>query len=141
MSRVGNDKLIKYTNKNSGRHDFQIDLGIHLISYGIGLDWIGWEMRGQITCMGMHVCLATATSTASVSTDMPLVLRMLGRREQRRHPLLSANAALTVERWNAQLPVWILGLGVVTVECVTGCRKRVIARKRRNDQINQGWAV
>jgi len=49
MSKVGEEKWSKYKNKKSGRHDFQIDLRIDLISYGIGL--IGQEMRGLITCM------------------------------------------------------------------------------------------
>jgi hypothetical protein len=33
--------LKKYRDKNQGRHDFQIDLGISLLNYGIGLDWDG----------------------------------------------------------------------------------------------------
>jgi hypothetical protein len=31
----------KYREKNEGCHDFQIDLGISLLNYGIGLDWDG----------------------------------------------------------------------------------------------------
>ena len=38
---VCNDNWTKYNNKNNGRHDFQIDLGISLLNYGIGLDWDG----------------------------------------------------------------------------------------------------
>jgi len=26
---------------NTGRHDFQIDLAIDMLNYGIGLDWVG----------------------------------------------------------------------------------------------------
>ena len=33
----------KYVNKNNGRHDFQIDLGIYLINRGIHMDWTGEE--------------------------------------------------------------------------------------------------
>ncbi len=31
----------KYRDKIQGHHDFQIDLGISLLNYGIGLDWDG----------------------------------------------------------------------------------------------------
>lgn len=37
---VGNDDWKIYTT-NTGRHDFQIDLGISLLNYGIALDWTG----------------------------------------------------------------------------------------------------
>ena len=30
-----------YTNRNNGRQDFQIDLGLAILNYGIELDWVG----------------------------------------------------------------------------------------------------
>ena len=36
---IGKKSWKKYTTKNTGRPDFQIDLGIDLLNYGIGLDW------------------------------------------------------------------------------------------------------
>ena len=43
LSRPGSNKacLNKYYSKNSGHHDFQIDLGVALLNYGIDLDWDG----------------------------------------------------------------------------------------------------
>ena len=38
---VCNTDWKRYLNKNTGRHDFQIDLGIDLLNYGISLDWKG----------------------------------------------------------------------------------------------------
>ena len=38
---IGKPEWKKYRDKNQGRHDFQIDLGISLLNYGIGLDWDG----------------------------------------------------------------------------------------------------
>jgi len=35
---IARDEWKKYTRKNIGRHDFQIDLGIALINHDIGLD-------------------------------------------------------------------------------------------------------
>ena len=40
---VINEDWKRYKSKNNGRHDFQIDLGIALLNYGIGLDWVGDE--------------------------------------------------------------------------------------------------
>ena len=34
-----------YKSKNGGRHNFQIDLGIALLNYGVGLDWDGKSER------------------------------------------------------------------------------------------------
>jgi len=39
--RIGKPEWKKYRDKNQGRHDFQIDLGISLLNYGIALDWDG----------------------------------------------------------------------------------------------------
>ena len=39
VNGIGKKSWKKYTNKNTGRPDFQIDLGIDLLNYGIGLDW------------------------------------------------------------------------------------------------------
>ena len=36
---IGKPCWKKYKNKHTGRPDFQIDLGIDLLNYGIGLDW------------------------------------------------------------------------------------------------------
>ena len=43
LSRPSSNKacLNKYYSKNSGHHDFQIDLGVALLNYGIDLDWDG----------------------------------------------------------------------------------------------------
>jgi hypothetical protein len=38
---IGKPEWKKCRGKNQGRHDFQIDLGISLLNYGIGLDWDG----------------------------------------------------------------------------------------------------
>ncbi len=38
---IGKPEWKKYRDKNQGRHDFQIDLGISLLNYGVGLDWDG----------------------------------------------------------------------------------------------------
>ena len=38
---IGKPDWKKYRDKNQGRHDFQIDLGISLLNYGIALDWDG----------------------------------------------------------------------------------------------------
>jgi hypothetical protein len=38
---IGKQEWKKYRDKNEGRHDFQINLGISLLNYGIGLDWDG----------------------------------------------------------------------------------------------------
>jgi len=70
MSKVGDEKWSKYKNSNTGRHDFQIDLGIDLISYGIGLDWTGDErpdyMRGDdfvpCNCNKCYFCVKGHTS-------------------------------------------------------------------------------
>ena len=37
---IGDSKWKLYSNKNFGRHDFQIDLGLWLIEQGIREDWI-----------------------------------------------------------------------------------------------------
>ena len=36
---IGKPEWKKYRDKNQGRHDFQIDLGISLLNYSIALDW------------------------------------------------------------------------------------------------------
>ena len=38
---IGKPEWKKYRYTNQGRHDFQIDLGISLLNYGIALDWDG----------------------------------------------------------------------------------------------------
>jgi hypothetical protein len=43
---IGKPEWKKYMDKNQGQHDFQIDLRISLLNYGIGLDWDG-ESRGR----------------------------------------------------------------------------------------------
>ena len=47
---IGKPEWKKYRDKNQGRHDFQIDLGISLLNYGIGLDWDG-ESRDRPSYM------------------------------------------------------------------------------------------
>ena len=44
---IGN-KWKKYHSKNSGRHDFQIDLGIAILSYGISLESDGGSKRPDL---------------------------------------------------------------------------------------------
>jgi len=44
VCKVGSSRVKKwkkYQTSNTGRHDFQIDMAISLLNYGIGLDWIG----------------------------------------------------------------------------------------------------
>ena len=38
---IGNPEWKKYLKHKSAHHDFQIDLGIALLNYGIGLEWGG----------------------------------------------------------------------------------------------------
>jgi hypothetical protein len=38
---IGKPEWKKYRDKNEGRHNFQIELGISLLNYGIDLDWDG----------------------------------------------------------------------------------------------------
>ena len=40
-NKIGKPNWKKYCNKNTGRPDFQINLGIDILNYGIGLDWVG----------------------------------------------------------------------------------------------------
>ena len=40
-SKIGKPSWKKYYNKNTERPDFQIDLGIDMLNYGIGLNWVG----------------------------------------------------------------------------------------------------
>ena len=47
---IGKPEWNKYRDKNQGRHDFQIDLGISLLNYGICLDWDG-ESRDRPSYM------------------------------------------------------------------------------------------
>ena len=35
----------RYRDKNFGRHDFQIDLGLALVNYAITLEWVGEDER------------------------------------------------------------------------------------------------
>ena len=42
---VGNSKWKTYLSKNEGRRDFQIDLAISLMNYGLALDWDGGATR------------------------------------------------------------------------------------------------
>jgi hypothetical protein len=44
---IGKPEWKKYRDKNDGRHNFQIDLGISVLNYGVGLDWDG--VSGQET--------------------------------------------------------------------------------------------
>ena len=39
--RCSNEKWKKYQNSKIGQHDFQIDLGILLINYGVELEQVG----------------------------------------------------------------------------------------------------
>jgi hypothetical protein len=38
---IGKPEWKKYRDKNQGRHDYQIDIGISLLNYVISLDWDG----------------------------------------------------------------------------------------------------
>jgi len=42
---LGKPEWKKYTSKNSGRHDFQVDLAIALMNYAIAQDWDGGSER------------------------------------------------------------------------------------------------
>ena len=42
---IGDPKWNKYRNKNYGRHDFQIDLGMALLNYAISISWDGGSLR------------------------------------------------------------------------------------------------
>ena len=42
---IGDPKWNKYRNKNYGRHDFQIDLGMALLNYAISISWDGVSKR------------------------------------------------------------------------------------------------
>ena len=67
-NNVRNTDWKRYLNKNTGRHDFQIDSGIYLLKYGITLDWKGnkrpsymrtdqfipYECEKCYFCMNMH---------------------------------------------------------------------------------------
>ena len=44
-SNIGSEKWKKYLTHKSARHDFQIDLGLELLSYGIAQDWDGKSKR------------------------------------------------------------------------------------------------
>ena len=59
-----------YTNRNNGRQDFQIDLGLAILNYGIGLDWVGDERPDYMhtgvfipcNCKKCYFCLNGHTS-------------------------------------------------------------------------------
>ena len=59
-----------YKSKNNGRHDSQIDLGIAILNYGIGLDWVGDERPDYMhtgdfipcNCKKCYFCLNGHTS-------------------------------------------------------------------------------
>jgi hypothetical protein len=38
---VGQEQWKRYLDTHSGRHDFQIDLALSIMNYGIGLQWDG----------------------------------------------------------------------------------------------------
>ena len=42
---VGDPKWKKYLSKHNGRHDFQIDLGVHLLNYALEMAWDGESER------------------------------------------------------------------------------------------------
>ena len=44
-SNVESGKWKKYLTDKTARHDFQIDLGLELLSYGIAQDWYGKSKR------------------------------------------------------------------------------------------------
>ena len=46
----------KYKSKHNGRHDFQIDLGLALLAYGIGLDWDGELKHPDYMPSLLHQC-------------------------------------------------------------------------------------
>ena len=62
---VGNREWKKYKMRKNGRHDFQIDLGLALISFAIKLEWTGvkrpgWMRQGQFVpcdCKQCYFCV------------------------------------------------------------------------------------
>jgi len=38
---IGQEQWKRYLDHHSGRHDFQIDLALSVMNYGIGLQWVG----------------------------------------------------------------------------------------------------
>ena len=55
----------KYSNKNQGRHNFQIDLAIALINYAIEMEWDG-ESEWLDWMRQVKLCLAIVRSVISV---------------------------------------------------------------------------
>ena len=62
----------KYLNRNSDRHDFQIDLIISLINFAIALEWddeskrLGWMHQSKFVpcdCGMCHLCLGGSTDS------------------------------------------------------------------------------
>ena len=54
-SNIGSEKWKKYLTHKSARHDFQIDLGLELLSYGIAQDWDGKSKRPDYMRSGEFV--------------------------------------------------------------------------------------
>ena len=65
----------KYRSKNSGRHDFQIDLGIAILNYAISLEWDGNSKRRLIFT---HVIVRSVTS-ASMGIQLVSTIRGRGK--------------------------------------------------------------
>ena len=74
MRELGNPDWKKYLNKNEGRRDFQIDLAIEIMNYGLSLDWDGGDdrpsyMRKDIfvpcNCKKCFFCQCGATGVVS----------------------------------------------------------------------------
>jgi hypothetical protein len=63
---VGKAGWRRYDNKNSGQHDFQINLGIGLVpmKYGISLEWMTPLRRGKISLGRQHLYPVTVTSVS-----------------------------------------------------------------------------
>ena len=78
---IGPDEWKVYTKGDTARHDFQIDLGISLLNYGIGLDWKDGK-RPDYTRAGEVVPFVTVISVTSASMDTLLELPMLAIRER-----------------------------------------------------------
>ena len=82
---IGGQKWKKYLRATNARHDFQINLGIALLNYGISLDWVGDEwpdyMRSgefvPCNCNMCYFCINGYTSGIAHAGDKRKVAEIL----------------------------------------------------------------
>ena len=85
---IGEPSWEKYKNKNTGCLDFQIDLGIDLLNYGIDLDWDGvkrpYYMRAEgfvlCNCKKCFFCINDHTSGIKHGKKRPTIVYRCGKR-------------------------------------------------------------